>query len=221
MTAPAPTTGPTAPPAGEQTPPANDQGAGAPAAPPATEPDPPGAEHLGDPGKRALDAMKAERKAAQEEARRIREDFEKFKAEVAGKQAEYEQQQREKAVQDEAIAKANQRILKAEVRALATGRLADPQDALRFLDLSEFEVGSDGEVDGDAVTAAIEDLVKTKPYLAAQGGKRFQGDGDGGARNGSQGRSFEEQIAEAEKNGDHLRAIRLKQDRAAALREKK
>src|SRR5699024_6854796 len=73
-------------------------------------------------------------------------------------------------VEEAALNKANERILKAEVRANAAAKLADPADALRFIDLSEFEVGSDGEVDAGAISAAIDDLLKSKPYLAAQGG---------------------------------------------------
>lgn len=103
-------------------------------------------------------------------------------AKLQGKEAEYAAAQEQQRVKDEALAAANGRILSAEVRARAAGKLADPQDALRFIDLSEFEVGSDGEVDGDAIAAAITDLIKTKPYLAVQDGKRFRGDADGGAR---------------------------------------
>lgn len=144
--------------------------------------DPPGAEHLGDPGKRALDAMKEERRLAREEAARWKSEFEALKAQVEGKQAEYEAAQERAKVEAEALAKANERILKAELRAEAAGKLADPSDALRFLDLSEFEVGPDGDVDKKAIAEAIDDLIKTKPYLAAQG-KRFEGSADGGARN--------------------------------------
>ena len=147
----------------------------------ATEADPQGAEALGDPGKKALDAMKAARNEAREEAKRIQAEFEAFKAKAEGREAEFEATRRQAEAEAAALSKANERILKAEVRATAAGKLADPMDALRFIDLSEFEVGSDGQVDGDAVAAAIDDLVKTKPYLAAQG-KRFEGNADGGAR---------------------------------------
>lgn len=40
--------------------------------------DPPGAEHLGDPGKRALDAMKRERKAARDEAEALRSKLKEY-----------------------------------------------------------------------------------------------------------------------------------------------
>ncbi|MFJ6659703.1 hypothetical protein ACIQNG_25620 [Streptomyces sp. NPDC091377] len=134
--------------------------------------DPEGADQLGDKGKRALDAMKGKLKS--ERARR--RDLEQRLAAAAP------------AGGDDAVAKAtaaataaaNARILRAEVRAAAT-RLADPRDALRFLDLSKFEVDEDGEVDAEEIADAIEDLLKNKPYLAAQSGRRFQGTGDGGA----------------------------------------
>jgi hypothetical protein len=141
-----------------------------------------GQEALGDPGKRALDAMKQERNAARDEARQVKDQLDALQAKVEGKEQEYQQQQREQQVKDEALSAANERILKSEIRALATGKLADPADALLHMDLSEFEVGSDGAVDGKKVGAAIDDLVTNKPYLAAQGGKKFQGSADGGTR---------------------------------------
>jgi len=135
-----------------------------------TETPEPGTEALGDAGKKALDAMKAERAAAKAEAKTIREEFDAFKAKAEGKEAEYAKEQERRNVESAALAKANERIRKAEIRAAAAGKLADPTDALRYLDLEQFEVGDDGEVDTAAITAAIEDLVKSKPYLAAQGG---------------------------------------------------
>lgn len=82
----------------------------------------------------------------------------------------------------EADAKANDRILKAEARRLATGKLENPAIALRLLDLTDFEVDADGNVDEQAITDAIADLLQENPGLAAQGGKRFQGSADGGTR---------------------------------------
>jgi hypothetical protein len=84
-----------------------------------------------------------------------------------------------------ATTKANERIIKAEIRASAVGKLADPKDALIFLDLSAFEVDADGNVDTEQIDDAIAVLLKNKPYLAvpAQGeAKRFKGSGDGGAK---------------------------------------
>jgi hypothetical protein len=48
--------------------------------------------------------------------------------------------------------------------AAVDGRLLDPTD----LPLSSVEVGEDGNISRDAVTAAIDALVKSKPHLAAQ-----------------------------------------------------
>lgn len=181
------------------------------------EQDPPGAEHLGDPGKKALEIMKAEKKAAKDEAAQFKADLEALRAKVAGQEAEHAAKLERDKVHADALGKANERILKAEVRAVAASKLADPADALRFLDLTEFEVGENGDVDSAAVTAAIDDLIKNKPYLAAQGGQRFQGSADGGARNGPPGKSMKDQIAEAEKAGDHRLAIRLRQQLAAEI----
>lgn len=140
---------------------------------------------LGDAGKKALDAMKAERNADREARKALEAEFAAFKAKAEGKEAEYAAEQSAQKIKDEALAAANDRILKAEIRAAAASKLADPADALRFIDMSAFEVGADGEVDASAISSAIEDLISTKPYLAAQGGKKFQGSADGGARNES------------------------------------
>lgn len=180
-------TDPATPPA-DPTPPA---GATPPSDPPADPPadpgtppaaDPPGSEALGDAGKKALDAMKAERKAARDAAAAEKARADALQAKLDGKEAEHQAEQEKRETEKAALAKANQRILRSEIKAAAKGVLADPADAYKFLDLDSFEVGEDGEVDDAAITAALTDLVSTKPYLAAQGG-RFQGSADGGARN--------------------------------------
>lgn len=130
----------------------------------------PGEEALGDPGKKALDAMKAAKREAEQKARETQAKLDEALAKIAGTEAEYKAEQERRKVEDAALAKANERILKAEIRAAAAGKLTDPADALHYLDLTGFQVGDDGEVDRAAVTAAIESLVKSKPYLAAQGG---------------------------------------------------
>lgn len=67
---------------------------------------------------------------------------------------------------NEATTEANARIVRAEVLAAAGQKLHDPADAVAHLDLTKFEVDDKGEVDRKAITVAIDDLVKTKPYLA-------------------------------------------------------
>lgn len=153
---------------------------------------------LADAGKKALDA---ERKARREAARklkaaeaRVAELEAQGAAKKDGDDAQAAADQARRDAETAANAKANARILAAEVRAAAAGQLADPSDAARYLDLSEFEVGDDGSVDSEAITEAISDLIKRKPYLAAKA-TGFQGSGDGGARgSGSKPR----QVTEAE-----------------------
>ena len=173
----------------------------------------PGEEALGDPGKKALDAMKAERNAARAEAKARADEIAQLRAKIEGREAEYAAEQERRAGEAAALAKANERIVKAEIRAAAAGKLADPADALRYLDVSSFEVGDDGETDAAAIAAAVDDLITTKPYLAAQG-RRFQGGGDGGARNSHQP-SLDDQIAEAQKAGNWRLVLQLQNTKLA------
>lgn len=73
------------------------------------------------------------------------------------------------------------RLVRSEVRAAAAGKLADPEDAVRFLALDELELDPDGNVDGSTIAAAVDKLLETKPYLAANGARR-EADFDAGAR---------------------------------------
>ncbi|MFI2367296.1 hypothetical protein [Streptomyces sp. NPDC018833] len=138
------------------------------------EPDPDGADELGDKGKRALASMKGKWRAERTRARELEQR-------LAEKDGADEAEQLRRRAEQNALAKANARILRAEVKAAAAGKLADPADAYKFLDLDQFEVDDDGNVDSEEVAEAIEDLIKSKPYLAAATAKRFQGTGDGGA----------------------------------------
>lgn len=132
----------------------------------------------------AYEAEKEKRKTEASERRKLQEEFEALKAQVDGREAEHKAAQEAQRVKDEALAAANDRIIRSEVKAAAKGALADPADAYKFLDLAEFEVDDNGNVDEGQIAKAIESLVTEKPYLAAQG-KRFQGSADGGARNDS------------------------------------
>lgn len=136
--------------------------------------DPEGADALGDKGKRALASMKGKWRTERDKRREL-------EAKLAEKDGADDAEQARRKAEADATAKANARILKAEIRAVAKGRLADPKDALTFLDLDQFEVGDDGEIDPEEIEDAISDLLKDKPYLAAATAKRFQGTGDGGA----------------------------------------
>lgn len=84
----------------------------------------------------------------------------------------------------EANARVAERIVSTELKAAAKGRIADPADALVFIDPQQFDVADDGSVNETDINDAIEDLLKQKPYLAAQS-RRFQDSADGGSRNDS------------------------------------
>lgn len=162
-----------------------------------------GADALGDAGKQALDRMKAKLK----DERTKRQAAERA---LADKEPGDETAQAVRAAETTALAKANTRIVRSEVKAAASGKLADPADAYKFLDLDQFEVDEDGNVDEDEIAEAIDELVKNKPYLAAQGGRRFTGSGDGGARKDARpkqltradlARMTPQQIADAQAKG--------------------
>lgn len=173
--------------------------------------DPEGADQLGDPGKKALASMKE--RLRKERERRKAAETERDRLKGAGGDDNDPEQIRSEA-DKAATAKANQRIVRSEVRAAAAGKLTNPRDALAFLDLSQFEVDEDGQVDEDEIADAIEDLLKERPYLGAAAKApepRFKGSGDGGARKGTGGpkqlteqevsKMTPEQIDEAHRKG--------------------
>lgn len=147
-----------------------------------------GREDLGDKGQQALDRMKAKRKADRAKIRQLQEQLD---AKNAGDTGAGDKNTAPDSTVDK---KADRRIVRSEVKAAAKGVLADPKDALTFLDLDQFEVDENGDVDEDDIVEAIAELVEKKPYLAAQGGRRFQGTAGGGAGN----RSRPKQLTQAD-----------------------
>jgi hypothetical protein len=67
----------------------------------------------------------------------------------------------------EALGQVAAQMVDAEVRASAAGRLADPADATRLLEVGAFVDGETGEIDRAGIAAAIDDLIENKPYLRA------------------------------------------------------
>ncbi len=154
-------------------------------------------DQLGEAGKKALEAERATarnaekaRKAAEARAAELEERFAKLeegqKSETE-KALEKARKEAGDAATKEATAKANARILRAEVKAAAGGKFADPADAVRFVDLDQFEVDeANGEVDAKAIAKALDVLGTEKPYLLANG-RKPAGDADQGARGSSAG----------------------------------
>ena len=170
----------------------------------------PDTEELGDKGQRALERMKEDKKALKRELRAARQELEDLKASSARPNDEPTADDIRREAEKAANERANQRILKAEVKSAAAGKLSDPSDAFRFLDLSDFEVDADGNVDADEIADAISDLLTKRPYLSASD-NRFKGRVDQGTRKAATGptqltrddlsRMTAEEIVAAEKAG--------------------
>lgn len=159
--APAPTPAPTPVPTPEP-----------PAPPPPAPAEPVDPPELGDAGKKILaDARKAQRDA--ESARKAAEKLATDAQAELDKVRTGQLTETEKAIEaakaegrTEVTTAMNARILESEIKVAAAGKLADPADAVKLIDASQFAVKADGSIDGD-IAKAIDDLVAAKPYLAA------------------------------------------------------
>lgn len=137
---------------------------------PEPDADPEGADKLGDAGKRALDAMKAERAAAKKEAAAAK----KAAADALKRVQEFED--RDKSELDKATSRAEKatqraeqaanRAVRAEVKAAAK-EFADAEDAVAFLDLTSY-TDDDGEIDTESIATDLEALLERKPHLRKQ-----------------------------------------------------
>ncbi|HJX78569.1 hypothetical protein [Glutamicibacter sp.] len=144
--------------------------------------DPDGADALGDKGKNALRIMKDKLKASKKAEREAKAELQRSKSSV-GKSEEDQEAERKREERDAAVLqKANERVLRSDIKAAAAGKLQNPALAIRLLDLSDFEPDEDGVYDEDEIAQAIDDLIETDPYLAAQSGKSTQFDSARGKR---------------------------------------
>ncbi|MGH3651489.1 hypothetical protein [Glutamicibacter sp.] len=134
------------------------------------EGDPEGSDALGDKGKNALRAMKERVRASKKAEREAKAELDRLKS-SAGKSEEQVEEQRQREQREAAILdKANERIVRSEIKSAAAGKLQNPALAVRLLDLSDFEVDEDGNVDEDDIAQAIDELLEKEPYLAVQSG---------------------------------------------------
>lgn len=125
-------------------------------------------EPLGEAGRKALQAERKARKEAERKAREAAEEAERLKREAMSEQERALAEAREeaaKAARAEAESKYQKALLEQSIKAAAAGKMADPTDALAYLDTSDL-IGEDGMVDEQAVADAVSDLLKAKPYLA-------------------------------------------------------
>ena len=179
-------------------------------------------QDLGDAGKKALDTMKAERNAAKAAAKQAIAESEALRAQIANKDKPAEEIALENARNEgrtEATKAGNLRVLKSELKAIATGKLADPTDAHLYIDLATFDVNDDGEPDSDALAEAIDKLLIAKPHLAANTAPapRFMGGADGGAGAPAKpNESIDDAITAAQKARNFPLVATLKQLKAAS-----
>lgn len=131
-----------------------------------------------------------ERKALQAEIDKLRE------ASLSDKEREIKAARAEAA--KETAAQFEQRIAKQALKAAATGKFADPSDAALFVDLTKIPIDDNGDPDEKALEAAIADVLKQKPHLAATASKPPQLPGSGFApASGSSGDDMNSRIRKA------------------------
>ena len=126
---------------------------------------------LGDAGKKALDAMKAARNAAKASEKAAIARAVAAEAALANRDKPAEELAIAERIREATAAvtsKANERIVRSEVKLAAAGRVKNPALALKLIDTSEIDVNDDGEVDADALAAAIDTLLTDYPELAAK-----------------------------------------------------
>ncbi len=196
----------------------DDPPADPPADPPKDPPpaDPPKAkdddEPLGEGGKRALEAERKARRDAETARKALEDELAELKKAGLSEQ--------EKAIEDaktagatEAAAKYAALIVAAEVKAAGASKVAPEalDDLPRLLDLDPTKlVSDDGTVDTKAISSAIDEMVKAKPYLAPKAGGGGGADPDQGARGGGRPAQLtrdalrnmtSEEIAQARRDG--------------------
>lgn len=158
---------------------------------PAAEPEPeaaPAPEALGDAGKRALSEERKARKDAEKQLKNAQTELATLR--------EAQMTEQEKAVADarregetDATTRLQRQLFAAEAKVAAAGKVADPSllsdpdVALKLLGFNEIPV-TDGAIDAEAISEAIDGLVQVRPYLAPApaGATRPTGNPDNGAR---------------------------------------
>lgn len=184
---------------------------------------------LGPQGEKALDIWKTRAKTAETELKAAQQARDEALAKLADVGLP-EQEQALAAARREAANEATATVTAAAAKALAAqaliaeakGRLADPSDAVAFLDVTEFQVGADFTVDAAAIAEAVTSLLTRKPHLAAKGAPGVAttpvvpADGIGQGVRQKDAPSTQEQIAAAEKSGDMATAMALKSNQLFA-----
>jgi hypothetical protein len=183
--------------------------------------DPDGAADLGEGGKKALAAMKAEKREEIRKRKAAESELAQLKAAAAKKPddppPDAEQIRKEAAAEVRAELAKERALDRVEV--LAAKKFANPTDARHFLTAHVDEFLDGTTVDVKAVTEALDDLLEAKPYLAAKETPRFQGGGDNGPRGNGKPKDLDTEIAEANSAGDWRRVLRLQNQKLGATKK--
>lgn len=188
--------------------------------PPDPPVDPPPPAELGDAGKKALDDERAARKAAEKAHKEALAELEELRTAQLPDNEKLIKEAAD-AARAEALSEVNSRLFVAELKALTTGKLADPdllsdpEVAVRLLGFDEIPVTNTGGIDVEAISTAVASLIEAKPYLA--GAKPGTPDLGQGARGAPPVKTLDEQIVEAEKAQEWDKAQRLKLQKLAVL----
>ena len=130
---------------------------------------------MGDAGKKALKAERDARKIAEKELAALRSEVTKLREPSV--EASPEPAVDVEAIKSEIRAEYAAQLAEAAIKAEAKGRLTDPADALLYIKAADVDTSDEA-----AVTAAVDALLESKPYLGADQGPKPWGDVGGGQR---------------------------------------
>lgn len=148
---------------------------------------------LGEAGREAIRREREARAEADRQLAAAREELDALKK-ATQTDAEKAIEEAKAAGRSEALAEATSRLVRAEIKAAAGGKAADPGDIPALLgDLTRF-ADKKGEVDTKAISSAIDDLLKAKPYLAANAPGTKPGSLPGGGKPPPSGFSINDDI---------------------------
>nr|WP_173294451.1 hypothetical protein [Streptomyces sp. FR1] len=130
---------------------------------------------LGEAGKKALETERAARKEAERKLGELEQEVSRLRrSNAANKGTDLD------AIKAEIRAEFAEGLVEAQLEAAATGRLAKPEDAVLFVGRDRITaLAAGGKPDKAAINDAIEQVLKDRPYLAAQSGPQW-GDVGGG-----------------------------------------
>jgi hypothetical protein len=130
----------------------------------------PAEDALGDAGKKALDAMKAERNEAAKRAKALERELEQVR-QASMSEAEKAVAEAEQRGRTTAASEFGKRLARSEIRATAADASADLEGVFDYLDLGRF-VSEGGEPDTKAIKAFIDGLPKKATTPSFDGGTR-------------------------------------------------